>query len=333
MTYRYVPMLRTKAGEVTAISHLASVAKDRMFPIFHVVTTPPSTFAARLVSTWAPRAMALDGLFNFATTGTTTTFAAIFAELRRGGVDVIPCIEQDADPTYVAAAKKLIDARNPRLVVKTSLPQLPKLQAWVTTHGWAPSSVDLIVSVGPLAEVYSPLFVDYVRTIMSGHVPNVGAWATITLASAAAPKDHSQLAPGRNDVPRSDWQLWSSVHSHVGYQLDYGDHAVSHPDLTEPPGVAMARATVSVRYTVDDKWIVLKGTATSGRTGRPMAAQYKAHAQTLHSDPEFGNLATSCWADQRIAAIATTAVSSGNRATWVEIGVNRHLSLVADRLP
>ena len=65
-----------------------------------------------------------------------------------------------------------------------------------------------------------------------------------------------------------------------------------------------------------------------------MGQQYRHHARTLAADRHFGGVAN-CWADQRIqhiAGLASTA-GAGNRSTWAAIGINRHISLVADRLP
>ena len=93
----------------------------------------------------------------------------------------------------------------------------------------------------------------------------------------------------------------------------------------------MTRASVSVRYTVDNDWIVVKGNPTTGARGRPMPEQFRAHAQILIDEQGFGNL-NGCWGDQRIEQIAAGESRPGSRTTWVEIGVNRHLSLVANRL-
>lgn len=127
--------------------------------------------------------------------------------------------------------------------------------------------------------------------------------------------------------------LTEDLSKNAPYQLDYADFSSVHPDLTDPPGYVMARATVSVRYAVDDYWIVLKGKPTSGKTGQPMATQYRAHAKTLVADPEFAGLKVGCLGDDRIQKIAGGAPGGGSRSVWAGLLANRHLSLVADRLP
>lgn len=134
-------------------------------------------------------------------------------------------------------------------------------------------------------------------------------------------------------MPRLEWRVWQGVSKSVPYQLNYADFASVHPDLTDPPGYVMPKATVSVRYAIDDHWIVIKGKPTSGKTGQPMAAQYRSHAKALTADPAFGGLKVACWADDRIQKIAGGAPGGGSRGVWAGLVANRHLSLVADRLP
>jgi hypothetical protein len=218
------------------------------------------------------------------------------------------------------------------LVVKATLLQLPKVDAWATAQGWRSADVDLVITAGQVSDFDPEMFDDYVRGAISDRVRAPRSWRTLTLASSAAPKDYSAFPVGRTEVPRLDWSLWNTVHASFEFQLDYGDHGTVHPDLTEPPGVAMVRASVSVRYTLNHHWIIQKGHATTGARGQPMARQYLAHARALVADPQFGGVAN-CWGDDRILQIAAGATTSGSRATWVANSMNRHLSLVADRLP
>jgi hypothetical protein len=94
----------------------------------------------------------------------------------------------------------------------------------------------------------------------------------------------------------------------------------------------MGKASVSARYTVDDNWILLKGSPTTGKHGKPMKAQYAGHAKALVADPKFGGLAN-CWGDGRIQATAKGAPGGGSRSVWAGFTMNRHISLVCNRLP
>ena len=333
MPYRYVALLRSKAGEVTALEHLSAQAKSRLLPVIHMVARPPTTFVNRLAAVW-DQAVGIDGLFNFATTGSPRDFTTHVTQLRNVGLTVLPSVETDADPVYVTAVQRLVTAQHPGVIVKAAVGELRSVDAWVAAQNWAPANVELIISAGHVAEYPAEAFARFVTQTIQADLVNPTAWRSVTLASSSAPKDYSALAQGRNVVPRLCWSLWQNVRrQYTAAQLDFGDYAVANPDLTEPPGVAMIRASVSVRYATDDSWIVLKGRPTTGASGQAMPSQYRRHAQALPGEALFDRV-PGCWADARITAIAGGQTpGSGSRQTWVEIGVNRHLSLVAHQLP
>jgi hypothetical protein len=334
MPYRYVPLLKSKSGEATALQNLSAHARQRIFPVIHLVQSPPATLVQGLARAWAGHSLAIDGLFNSNLSNSTATFTTTITGLRQQQIPTVPCVEYGSPPPYVSAAQRFITRHQPSVVVKVNLRHLPQISAWVAANNWQAANVDLIVTAGHAA-LYDPQqFEGFVLHALQTHLPNPNIWASVTLASSAAPRDTGALAVGRNVIPRLDWRLWNAVHSQVVGDLDYGDYATSFPELTEPPGIAMTRATVSVRYTVDDDWLIFKGAPTTGARGQPMGAQYRAHARALLREPQFNNVAN-CWADDRIRTIAALPAGpgTGSRATWAGLAVNRHLSLVAQQLP
>jgi hypothetical protein len=334
MPQTYKPLLRSKSGEVSALENLAAPAKRRIFPIVHLVAKPPGSFANDLAAAWAGLPIAIDGLFNMNAVGSTASFTSAVTTLGQQNVPVVPSIECDAPANYVTAAKRFVGRFAAGVVVKATLRQLPHVSTWVAGQAWQLSDVHLVIIAGHAALYPADQFEAFVLQAIRSHIPNPGMWASVALASSAAPRDHGALASGRNVVPRLDWQLWNAVRPQLNFELEYGDYGIAFPDLTEPPGVAMTRATVSVRYAVDDDWIILKGNPTTGKRGQPMGTQYRAHARALLREPQFDNV-PNCWADGRIRTLAATAPpqGAGNRESWVAIGVNRHLSLVAHHLP
>lgn len=330
--YRYLPMLRTKAGEAIALKNLDPGDKSRLLPIVHVLESPPRTFPQQMSNAWNGRMMALDGLYNFNTTGSPTDFTTVFQTLAGGGINVIPSVSFNDPPNYVQLVQNFVGAAGPGLVVKVSVGQLQHVAAWVNGQGWNQGDVDLLIECGSLAEYDMATFSSYVAGEIASHIAVPLQWRSVTLASSAAPQHLGQFPIGQTNVPRLDWQLWNAIAPGLQFQLDYGDFGTLHPDLAQPPWFAAIRGSISVRYTTDNEWVILKGYPTSGRMGQPMGQQFRAHAQTLTGLPNFGGLAN-CWGDQRIQQIANGASGPGGKPTWVQLSMNRHLSLVADRLP
>lgn len=327
---RYIPLVRTKAGEAEALGALSAAARVKTFPLVNMTATIPVTFLPNMIQRMAGRPIALDGSYNFAQTGTAAAFTALFNGLLNGGVPVIPAITYLPMPAYLAAVNNVLNANG--LVLHISLADLPTAAAWVAAQGWHHGSVDLVVSAGGVSDHNPVQLGGYVQNVLNNYIAQNHPWRTVTLHSHSAPRDHANLPAGRSLVPRRDWLLWQNVAPNVPFTLDYSDSCHVHPSLEEVPGYAMARATVSVRYAIDDFWIVRKGVATTGQNGQPMSLQYRQHAQALVAEPQFDQL-VGCWGDQRIQHYAVTPGGTGGRSQWAAVLLNRHVSLVADRLP
>lgn len=331
MPFTYRPILKTKAGEAVALLQLANADKDRIQPIFQVSEKPPATFVNKMSNAWSGRRCFLDGAFNFNATGAANDFNNIFVALGGAGVPVIPVLEIGAASPYNQAAGAFVGQYAPGVLLKCTPATLTQVGSWVQALNQPANDIDLLIDAGHIAEYEPVSFAGYIKHVLS-QIPSIG-WRSVTLTASSAPKDFGQLSLGTSIIPRVEWMVWSNLPQIPGRPIDFSDFGISHRDLTEPPGVAMAGATVSVRYTIDNSWVMIKGRRTTGASGVPMGNQYRAHAQTLVARPDFDGLAN-CWADQRISAIATNPnISAGGRPQWVEINANRHLAFIISRLP
>ena len=248
--FRYAPMLRTKAGEGTALTNLTLAAKDRLLPVFHVVHKPPASFGNVIAAAWTGRSMALDGTFSFVVTGSGAAYSQLFDHIGKGKVAVFPSVEYGADPTYVAVVQKLRGRYAPGVMVKAKPNQLSGVEKWVISQGWKTNEVDLVVTLTEIAGYDPEMLEPVVTKYIIDNIPNPSPWRSLTLSASAAPKDMGALVAGRNLVPRLEWRVWKGVSASLPYQLDYADFGTVHPELTDPPGYVMANATVSVRYTI-----------------------------------------------------------------------------------
>lgn len=333
MPYRYIPVVRSKAGEADALGNLTAAARSNTFPLIRLTAAIPTTFQQRMTTQLNGFPIALDGTYNFDSTGSAAAFTALFHGLGSNNIPITPAISTDSDPAYIAAASALIGQYAPGLVLQTPIATLPSVLNWVVQiQGWNPSDVDLIVDAGGVAQHDPALFANYLSHTISSNIPSNHPWRTVTLHCWSAPQDHGPLSYGRNIVPRNDWRVWEQVRQQVPFQIDYSDSGHVHPSLEEVPGYAMANATVSVRYAIDNSWLIYKGVATTGPNGVSMRTQYQNHAQNLIAEPSFGGL-NGCWGDSRISHYATTTGGTGGRPQWAAILLNRHISLVSDRLP
>jgi hypothetical protein len=333
MVYRYIPIVRTKAGEADALGNLAPHARANTLPLVRLGATVPPTFLPKMIASVPGMPIALDGNHNFTITGTANVYAALFNALGNGGVPVLPVLSLRAQQGYNNAAAALIGSFARGFVLHVPLADLHHLTSWVAAvPGWVENEIDVVIDVGGVAEHNPTQMAGYVAHTIAAAIPAPHPWRSVALHAWCAPKDHGPLNAGRNIVPRRDWLVWQQVRMQVPYQLDYSDSGHVHPSLDEVPGYAMANATVSVRYTAVDHWIVYKGVATTGPNGIDMTTQYRGHARALMAEPAFGALA-GCWGDGRIQHYALAQGGAGARGQWAAILLNRHLSHVSANLP
>lgn len=328
--FRYLPMMKTRAGEVTALTNLPPPVRGRILPVLHVCETVAAGFAPSLAAGWAGQLTALDGAFNANHQQNANAFTTLLQAMRNGGIPTMPSVSISDPLFYQQVAIASVDGNG--LVVKTTLPNVAATCSWVASNQWATGSIDLVVDLRHIGDVDPGTFAGYVAMVLNQNAEALASFRSITLASGAAPKDHGAPVRGPNLVSRRDWALWSAVAPVVAQRLDYADYLTGHPDLTEPPGAAMGNATVSARYTLDHSWLIIKGVATGGAYGLPMRQQHQAHATAISATSGFNGL-IACWADGEIQQASASIAGRSGRQKWSEYAANRHINLVADRLP
>ncbi|MFD1981906.1 hypothetical protein ACFSOZ_04270 [Mesorhizobium newzealandense] len=333
MPIRYIPVVRTKAGEADALGNLTAAARARTFPLIRLTGQIPVTFQKKMIANCNGFPMAIDGSYNFLGTGGPAAYNGLFKGLGANGVPVIPVLWIRGDPAYNSAALALVGLYGHGFVLNVPLADLPLALGWVTAvEGWNPNNIDLLIDVGGVAEHDPAAMAPYVSHTINATLKPGHPWRSVAVHSWSAPKDHGPLKAGRNDVPRRDWRMWDQARLAVPFDIDYSDCGHVHPSLDEVPGFVMGNATVSVRYAVDNNWIIYKGSPVSGPNGIDMGAQYRGHAKALMADVAFGGVA-GCWGDGRIQHYANGPGGTGGRAQWAALLLNRHLSLTAARLP
>lgn len=333
MPYRYIPVVRTKAGEADALGNLSGAATGKTLPLIRLGAAVPQTFLPKMISEAAGIPFALDGLYNYQTTGSLAVYQSLFSGLGQAGFPLIPVLSYRAPHVYNNAAAQFIGNYAPGFVLHVPLADLHVIANWVAeAPHWNTNEIDILIDAGDVSANDPVQMGNSIAQTINASNFSAQQWRSVTLHSWSAPRDVGQLNLGRNLVPRRDWQVWQHCRLLVGFQLDYSDSGHVNPSLDEVPGYAMANATISVRYAIDDNWIVYKGVRINGPNGIPMPVQYAGHAQTLITEQAFGGVA-GCWGDGRVQHYATSPNGSGGRPQWAALLLNRHISLIADRIP
>ena len=162
-------------------------------------------------------------------------------------------------------------------------------------------------------------------------LPYLDDWRTFIVATGAFPKDLSHLEKHKDHgISRTDFRLWQDFVKTLKRAPSFSDYTIQHPIYTEP--TPNANPSASIRYTLDDKWLIMRGEGLRNPKGAGFK-QYPAQAQLLASQEIFKG-ADFSYGDAYIAEKAKDIKTkqTGNPKTWLEAGINHHLTLVAHQI-
>jgi hypothetical protein len=158
-------------------------------------------------------------------------------------------------------------------------------------------------------------------------VPYLEDWGSLTVLAGSFPKDLSEFK--RNDhhlIERSDWLRWSQyVDSHPARIPVYGDYTIQHGIFEEQQG-KRRNFSASIRYTLDDKWLLMKGEGVFNENSAGFG-QWPAHAKLLVGMPEYSGPEFS-FGDRFINEIASHPTKKGTAELWLSAGISHHIAKV-----
>ena len=164
-----------------------------------------------------------------------------------------------------------------------------------------------------------------------GSLPYSADWRSVTLAGAGFPKSLGDYPKGMNVIPRVEWTLLSTViASKPSRKLLFGDYAIAHPDPLVDVNPAYMSISASLRYTVDDHWLVPKGELFKGQGGSGLGgAAMTSLTVMLAAHAEFMN--GHCPTEEWVAAV-NAGSSGGNPEQWRKRGTRHHLQVATEQL-
>lgn len=198
-----------------------------------------------------------------------------------------------------------------------------KVMTWLDRRNADPSEMHLILDLRSLDSLAQNFLDQY------GKIPFLDKWGTVTMAAGSFPKDLQGLSVGEHLLPRIEWQRWKEIVSIRPRRIPtFGDYATL-PPLLQPSFPGM-NVSASIRYTVGEHWLVMRGEGLRNEGG-PGHAQYPANAQLLMEHREFCGREFS-FGDNYIYERPTKKNKPGIPMNWVTVGVNHHLTFVVRQI-
>jgi hypothetical protein len=333
----YMPVLKGRQGEFSAVAQLASAAVRRVLPIFEV---PPSgqgpikdayNFAVRVRDSLpADLSIAVDVRYlSDPTDGPRRPLRDVADDLAAFDIPMLPVAHLDDHKGRMRDVAYAAEVHSGNAVLRlgddTSDPDdidaEERLGRLDNLAGLATEQCHLVLDV---FELRSERDVSRVEPVVRKCVSWAQryTWRSITVAGGAMPESISNLPTGvPTPVRRLDMSLWRRLQE-LG--LGYADYGIAHPRMTGQGWPPMP----SLRYTNDEVWWIYRW--PQDKLAAPaMFDLCKALVAADHwtaKGPDFS------WGDQQIAARAARNGGPGNATNWRAWATSHHIAHVLDQM-
>ncbi len=340
----YVPILKVKRGEKTALSHIAPTFRSSITPLLEIVERrAEKPIEKHLETAFRDLAQSLVGyprcfldVREIESDGSEAA-TAVFGRAVTSGiaftpvtgvsrtVDVMPALGQQAHGLALRLTRSELETRDIAGAVHAFLEQ----------HELRAEKVDLIIDLGAVEQLITAGIEALTDTFMA-NVPHHDKWRTFTVAACAFPRSLGGV--NRNShrlVERADWVVWKehlhSRRSRLQRLPSFGDCAIQHPQGVEGFDPVTMQVSASVRYTTGTDWLLVKGEST--RAIAP-SIQFPDLARRL----VYGHLcqhfigAEHCPGCNGIGAAADGWGGYGSAEVWRRLGTIHHITHVMEDL-
>jgi Beta protein len=341
----YVPILKTKRGELDALDSLTPAQWNALTPLLELHTStmqnplpdarpkkvpvPVGRQTKKVCAAIGKTGVAKKPFFldtvwfdGKSMTGDPSVVASLFSDARRANLQAIPVIRTTYSQEMLQQLQTEIarDGRGCLLRVrplefyKSPRPSITALLAFL---GQSPANVHFMLDYGSanmqLADDL-PL------------VPNLSRWRTLIAAAGSFPASLSNFPPLQwRSVPRQDWETWKNgINTPSLLRLaTFADYTCRFPGRSPDGGMA----GVNLRYATDTEWVVQVGGLVKDGSSPNMVRIFGR----LMSHPACCN-SSHCAGDAEYHSRVPPSTNWGNATQWVQWSVNHHLVSVTNAL-
>jgi Beta protein len=285
ITYlHYVPVLKWRQGEYQALWRLDEARKTMVVPLIEI--TPPDfdfelwqpkktidahleKFASRLQQKWGVRPALIDtGLLspNTRMTGNIHPLTWLLDQVRSNGAILVPVTGLERDAAYQAAVRAGHKLDGAGGALRCSLEE-------AADPGFADAIETLLDAVDfdidfldVLIDLKSPNFepIDGLAQLLASVLSGSRVFdhaRSVTILGTAFPASMAEVTGPVQFLRRSEWLLYKALVALLppsAVRPAFGDYCIATPDLPQND-MRLLKPSATVRYAVDDGWIVVKG--------------------------------------------------------------------------
>lgn len=343
-TYKhYVPVLKAKQGELTALFGLTDAQKNIFTPLLELVSEKTEIKQIEKTSTQIKKALNdkiffVDVYFPKSEYKTKELAKILHKFLQlsiKDDLQCIPVIGLERDAEFVQTVKDYIDSQGAEICIRLFVSDLKKknlsdlitalLKQLKRTSKQSHFIFDLAEIDNSHVDTLSLMLQTVIPTL-----PLLNEWNTFTLCSSAFPQTMGSVKSGSNNIERGEWILWSELlgqKSTIGRMPTFGDYAINYPQLSDGYDPITMDTSANIRYTSDDYWLILKGKGLK-KAGYD---QFFSLSKLLTKLPEYMGESFST-GDKYIKDCSDRKANKGNTTTWRFVGTNHHLVFVGNQI-
>ena len=323
----YVPILKTKAGERWALSHLKSKTRSRVVPLMefhgHKSKLPGDhieSICEGLEAAWGvDNRFYADSVWLHGSSGSPATIATVYETTQEHGLCAVPVVRT----TYDDATLEQLQA----IVAETERGCLLRVTQEVLG---SPMLIGNILDALEVLPTDVDLLLDYRGRAMSlsedvKRVPRLDEWRSFIAASGVFPGSLANLPLHKwQFIPRNDWASWQSgVEEGLPRTPIFSDYTMRSPG--PPPD--FGEPSVNLRYAASDRWLVQVG----GKHKDGAAPEMHPLCRELVERDEYSGDDFS-EGDEMIRLVADEEETSGGPTQWLQWCVSHHIEFVVDQL-
>jgi len=255
-------------------------------------------------------------------------------QVRPNGANLIPVTNFERDPEYQNAVRVAHAVDGYGAALRCSLEDAAEsdfagsFEALAETLELEVSDFDIVI------DLKSPNFepLDGLATLLSNVLsasPAFHAARSLTIVATAFPPSMAEVKGPIQFVSRREWLLYKALMGMLALDArrpTFGDYAIASPELLQGD-MRLLKPSATVRYAVDDGWIIAKGSNVRDNGYE----QYRACCGAVTGAASYLGASFSPGSDY-IERCRSGAATTGNLTTWRWVGTNHHMTKVVHDL-
>lgn len=347
----YVPFLKAKLAEFTAVQELNAAHQMSLCPCFTVQQPKPSKATKKKPKSLDEKIRAIAARMAVAASQCKQVFVdanelanpelqilaikSCSEALATKSVNVIPVVTLTSAPVITDMVSSLDTMYRCGVAFRLSGESLqhafinPDL---VTDRlkrlGIAAENCDLMIDLGDVSSAASTAVM--AATAAVGTFSTLVNWRQRIFSSGSSPVDMSGFESNAFfTIDRPEEKIFRSASKLAAKELIYGDYAAVSPKMSDLEDARLVgkRIVAKLRYTIPDMWLGYKGVSIS-KSGFD---QYSTICDQLRRHKEYCG-PTFSWGDAQIDLAADHPNPKGGHSHWVAVAVSHHISFVMNQL-